>query len=382
MLIFVSILILFVSNSLADNEDLKSCTLSNGLPGKCVQMHLCIGGKLNRNGSYIIDIRLGDNECHFLESCCDFGDEVPGGPVVTPEPYESTTFVTPSQMNKPRCGKRNPNGIGYRMLAQVENEAEYGEFPWMTAVLKKSGVDGIPDIYAGGGSLIHLSIVLTAAHIIPDKNPNVLLARVGEWDTSDEKERYVHVDHEVADLEVHPEFDETILYNDVALLFLEKPVYKDEHIGTVCLPPEYHNFDLSRCFTSGWGKNRFGKEGYYQTILKKIELPFVNHDDCQKKLRKTRLGPWYELHDSFVCAGGEVDKDSCVGDGGSPLVCPIEGVENHYYQAGIVAWGIACGLEDVPGVYVNVAKYRGWIEEKVAKRSYDTVSFTYASTIG
>lgn len=31
----------------------------------------------------------------------------------------------------------------------------------MTAVLKKSGVDGIPDIYAGGGSLIHLSIVLT-----------------------------------------------------------------------------------------------------------------------------------------------------------------------------------------------------------------------------
>lgn len=158
MLIFVSILILFVSNSLADNEDLKvflypltsinkitiklyfkSCTLSNGLPGKCVQMHLCIGGKLNRNGSYIIDIRLGDNECHFLESCCDFGDEVPGGPVVTPEPYESTTFVTPSQMNKPRCGKRNPNGIGYRMLAQVENEAEYGwlnenHFFW---VLKK-----------------------------------------------------------------------------------------------------------------------------------------------------------------------------------------------------------------------------------------------------
>jgi secreted trypsin-like serine protease len=40
-----------------------------------------------------------------------------------------------------------------------------------------------------------------------------------------------------------------------------------------------------------------------------------------------------------MCAGGEVGKDACKGDGGSPLVCPVDGKPGHYYQAGIVAWG-------------------------------------------
>lgn len=40
-----------------------------------------------------------------------------------------------------------------------------------------------------------------------------------------------------------------------------------------------------------------------------------------------------------------------IGDGGSPLVCPIPGRYQQYYQAGIVAWGIGCGTE-VPGDFL------------------------------
>lgn len=40
--------------------------------------------------------------------------------------------------------------------------------------------------------------------------------------------------------------------------------------------------------------------------------------------------------------GGEPGKDTCKGDGGSPLVCGIPNTIDRYYQSGIVAWGIGC----------------------------------------
>jgi secreted trypsin-like serine protease len=36
-----------------------------------------------------------------------------------------------------------------------------------------------------------------------------------------------------------------------------------------------------------------------------------------------------------------------------------------------VAWGVGCNNE-IPGVYVNVAKFREWIDEKMAQENFDT----------
>lgn len=67
------------------------------------------------------------------------------------------------------------------------------------------------------------------------------------------------------------------------------------------------------------GKDKFGKDGLYQVILKRVELPVIGRDECQIKLRETRLGRHFILDHSFICAGGEKGKDTCQGDGGSPL---------------------------------------------------------------
>lgn len=71
------------------------------------------------------------------------------------------------------------------------------------------------------------------------------------------------------------------------------------------------------------------------------------------------------MDESFTCAGGELNKDACTGDGGSGLYCKSADQYEQYYLAGIVSWGIGCGKANVPGVYVDVAKFVDWIEEQV-----------------
>jgi plasma kallikrein len=74
-------------------------------------------------------------------------------------------------------------------------------------------------------------------------------------------------------------------------------------INTVCLPPSGANFENQRCFTSGWGKDNFGKEGVFQAFLKKIEIPVIPRDTCEEIFQQTRLGEDFELHEGFLCAG-------------------------------------------------------------------------------
>ena len=98
------------------------------------------------------------------------------------------------------------------------------------------------------------------------------------------------------------------------------------NINTICLPEEENIAELvsmDNCIATGWGKDKFGIEGSYQTILKQIKMSMVDHDTCEANLRNTtRLGEFFVLDDSFNCAGGMADVDLCTGDGGGPLVCP------------------------------------------------------------
>lgn len=200
--------------------------------------------------------------------------------------------------------------------------------------------------------------------------------RAGEWDTQTKVEIIPHEDRYVKDIIYHEQFNKGSLYNDVALLFLEVPFSFKLNIQPICLPNKGEEFELDRCYATGWGKNKFGKEGEYQVILKKIDLPVVENVQCQNNLRETRLGRHFILHDSFMCAGGEKGKDTCKGDGGSPLVCPIKGQPNRFKSAGIVAWGIGCGEENIPGVYAKVSYLRPWIDQKLALRQVDPKYFT------
>merc|ERR1712004_336341 len=270
--------------------------------------------------------------------------------VVEPEPYTYT----------PRCGKRNHNGLGARIMGFQDDEAQFGEWPHICAVLKREVVtkqtEGYSQqqqeeeeeilVFQAGASLIAPGVVLTAAHKVAEfeGNPGDLVVRCGEWDTQTTGEPLDHQDRTVNHIVSHAEFNPHNLGNTIALLFVENNFELADHIDTICLPAYQENFELSKgCYVKGWGKDVFGKEGEYQVVLKEVSLPMVSDAQC------------------FVCAGGEEGKDACRGDGGGPLVCPKRDDPSRFVQ-GIVAWGIGCGQAEVPGVYTAVAEQACWID--------------------
>lgn len=274
------------------------------------------------------------------------------------------------------CGyKHNLNDVGYRILGNDSANAEFAEFPWTVLILHKE-IESNKSVYKCGGSLIHPRVILTAAHCINEDSDGFWIIRAGEWNTKMQDEPLPHQDRLVEDVILHPEYNPDSLKNDVALLFLNEPFNLARNIKIVCLPQSDWKIDRMKCIAAGWGKNAF-KKGKHSTILKKIEIPLVPRSDCVTLLRQTRLGKYYNLHQSFICAGGELNRDTCKGDGGSPLVCPISQQNGRYFQAGIVSWGIGCGENNTPGVYVNVALFVTWIDSELQARNIDTNSYKY-----
>lgn len=230
--------------------------------------------------------------------------------------------------------------------------------------------------YECGGSLIAPTVIVTAAHCVQNRAAYSLIVRAGDWDIQTNDELLQHQNRRVSEIILHEKFKKRSLFNDIALLILDSPYELQDHIRPICLPPAEANFDFCRCFVTGWGKDSFGVEGKQQAILKKFILPVMPRNQCQLNLRTTRLGHYFNLHESFICAGGEIGKDACKKDGGSPLVCPIANKDGQFYQAGIVAWGIGCGKENIPGLYANVPHLRSWIDEKLSKLKIDFSHFT------
>ncbi|KAJ8953991.1 hypothetical protein NQ314_007184 [Rhamnusium bicolor] len=243
----------------------------------------------------------------------------------------------PQAINR-QCGTRHSQGINGRIKnpVYVDGDSEFGEYPWQVAILKK---DPKESVYVCGGTLIDPLHIITAAHCVKTYTGFDLRVRLGEWD-----------------------FYAGTLYNDIAILRMDKPVdwSKQPHISPACLPHPHDDYTGSRCWTTGWGKDAFGDFGKYQNILKEVDVPVVNNGVCQRQLQQTRLGYDFKLHPGFICAGGEEGKDACKGDGGGPMVCERGGT---WQVVGVVSWGIGCGQNGVPGVYVKVAHYLDWIKQ-------------------
>jgi len=274
--------------------------------------------------------------------------------------------IIPIDPEKPKlepateCGVRN-----YKLDTRIANtdyvnyEAQFAEFPWQAIIFFTNFT------FKCGASLIGNEWLLTAAHCVNGYGPNDLRIRLGEWKVDSYEEQGAYLDVDIEDIYIHPKFNRANLHNDPALIRLKKPVAFQYHINNVCLPEAGQVFyGQTRCYVTGWGKDAFDG-GEYQVTMKKVDVPLVDKGECQQRLKTSRLGKFFILHESFLCAGGEVGKDACEGDGGGPLVCQ-DPATGRYVVAGITAWGIGCS-SNLPGVYVDVQYFRKWIDDTITK---------------
>jgi len=358
----------------------------------CVDFFLCrseANFTINTSGVGLFEVRnVGDESNRLpkrekvLETACDKPSQVccqtpsdfidsqdPPPPVEQPSEPQFGTFAQ-------KCGNRNRGSVSDDLEVPTIGQSEFGEWPHVCALLRSepdaTGGGEPVKIYECGASILNEGVVLTAAHCVKGLEAEQLEVRCGEWNTHHENEPLRHQERRVGAVVRHPEFRSSEHYFNFALLFLEEEFIRAKHIAPICLPSPCANFEAGDlCVAGGYGKDAFGDEGRYATIQKEVVVPLVDSKTCQQRLRETRLGKFFELHSSFLCAGGKGQVDTCQGDGGSPLTCKMAG-SNTWLQAGIVSWGIGCG-SDSPAVYAKVAKASCWIDYEVSAY-YDTGS--------
>lgn len=112
---------------------------------------------------------------------------------------------------------------------------------------------------------------------------------------------------------------------------------------------------------SGFGIEKIGNSTRLTNRLKYVHLPLVDDESCRdafNDLKRKKLEV-KRLTNNMFCAGTpEGGRDSCQGDSGSAFTLTRNG---QFWAAGIVSWGVGCGLQGAYGVYTKVVEYLDWI---------------------
>jgi len=245
--------------------------------------------------------------------------------------------------------------------------APAGKFPFQTALIFSGTPEGSEHFgQFCGGSLIAQDWVLTAAHCLPNTDPDEVDVFVGSsvlpsggGSPAPAGAARIHVD----DIIVHEAYDPATNDNDVALLHLVGPAPAELSTAVTA------NADLDKQYVVplgdtvviGWGATAEGSGTTPQ--LMRVWVDIQDTSTCEANYQE--VIPSIEITDNMLCAGlPEGGQDSCQGDSGGFLGAPLG--NGKYVQLGIVSWGVGCARPKLFGVYTRVGNYADWIKEQMS----------------
>ncbi|KAG7202941.1 hypothetical protein KM043_010082 [Ampulex compressa] len=356
-------------------------------PGSCIVSYLSFTCFRNAELTNIFKCKKQGHQCCAPKSLIrEFHGENSSEPTltnrndtqyVTSRPYTTHTTTTytyevPTTMATTRspvyskyvCGVKGTSR-GPIQARSLEREgrvvggedADANEWCWQVALINSLNQ------YLCGGALIGTQWVLTAAHCVTNivRSGDAIYVRVGDHDLTRKYGSPGAQTLRVATTYIHHNHNSQTLDNDIALLKLHGQAELKDGVCLVCLPARGVSHTAGkRCTVTGYGY--MGEAGPIPLRVREAEIPIVSDAECIRKVNAV-TEKIFILPASSFCAGGEQGNDACQGDGGGPLVCQDDGF---YELAGLVSWGFGCGRLDVPGVYVKVSAFIGWINQIIS----------------
>ncbi|XP_023145589.2 polyserase-2 [Amphiprion ocellaris] len=263
-------------------------------------------------------------------------------------------------LNAQNCGEAPLNT---RVVGGTNSLA--GSWPWQVSIHLRGS-------HICGGSVINTEWVLTAAHCI-------LTNTLSQWTLYFGRETQAgpnpnEVSRSVVQIIVHPNFNNSLYNNDIALMKLNSPITFTNFIRPVCLASNSSQFfNATLCWATGWGNLAKGQPLPASSPLQEVQVPIIGLNQCTCNYLPS---PNANITDLMICAGQE-NRGICQGDSGGPLQCK-QG--SSWVQAGLASFGVPCALAGFPEVFTRVSEFQSWIQDQVTGANVSFVTFASTGT--